>query len=229
MSRPRRRSRIRSPRTSSLAPARTPQSFWQSSISVGAAPCLNRPHDETDSTFLRLRLEAPAALLPELARFYGAYSDRAPNCPTVVGASPGGRDGARARAVGGLAVLPLRLPRPGRPFRGGAGVGPRPRGAPARLRDGRARVRLHELGRESGLLPRPGGQHRRADRPPRDRRAGRHRRLRTLRAARPLRDRARLRSAGARRRSSESSASRSGTAPSRETRGSPSSARRRGR
>ena len=84
-------------------------------------------------------------------------------------------DDPRAPRGGRLAVLPRRLPRPGRPLRRGARVGARARRAPAGYRDGRAGVRLHELGREGGLLPRPGREHRRADRAPRSRRGGRHR------------------------------------------------------
>ena len=75
----------------------------------------------------------------------------------------------------------------------------RSRRAAPRHRDRRGGVRLHELGREGGLLPRPGRQHRRADRASRDRRERRHRRVLAVRAARPLRGRARLRPAFARR------------------------------
>ena len=94
--------------------------------------------------------------------------------------------------------------------------GPRARRAAPRPRDGRCRLRLHELGRAGGLLPRPGRQHRGADRAPRaSARAGATGRVRGGRAARRLRGRHRLRSAVARgRRSSASSGSRCGTAPS---------------
>ena len=152
------------------------------------------------SELSNVRLGAPASLLPALASFYGGSARVATDSPRRWPADDRDRgDRARARAVCGLAVLPLRLPRPGRPLRGSARLGPRPGRALARQRDRRGRVRLHELGCEGALLPRPGRQHRRADRASRDRRGGRNRPIRAVRAARPLRDRARLRSAVARR------------------------------
>ena len=105
------------------------------------------------------------------------------------------------RAGGGLAVLPLRLPRPGRPLRRGARVGCASTSSSCPIREtGEAVFDFTNWDAKAVYFHDPAGQHRRADRAPRGRRGGRHRRLRAVRAARPLRDRARLRSAVARRR-----------------------------
>ena len=108
-----------------------------------------------------------------------------------------GRDGARVRPTHGEPFYHFALLVPGDRFAAALEwASARARCSPRR--DGRAGLRLRLLGRAGLLLPRPGRQHRRADRAPRDRAVGADGRVRAGGARRRLGGRSRRRPAGSR-------------------------------
>ena len=185
----------------------------------------------TDSRSDVVRLAAPAALLPRARRVLRRPARTM--SPTATEGRPWqsrvGETVLELRAAGGLAVLPLRFPRPGRPLRGRARLGARPRRALPDPETGEEVFDFTNWDAKAVYFHDPAGSiveliaHRGVGEAAR---RARSRRPSCSASPRSASSAIRRRS---RRRSNASSGSRSGTAPSRERGGSRSSARRRGR